>query len=88
MVHAHFFSSDFTKEALTSLCLQQVIEYRAHRLFQKQCFLFISMETTKDTKITEHHPIEQTLSYKTLFFNVDTTISSAFLPAMNKSLHL
>lgn len=35
MVHAHFFSSDFTKEALTSLYLQQVIEYRAHRLFQK-----------------------------------------------------
>ena len=31
--------------------------------------------------------IQQILSYKTLFFNIVTTISSAFLPVMNKSLH-
>ena len=31
--------------------------------------------------------MERILSYKTLFFNVVTTISYAFLPAMNKSLH-
>ena len=30
---------------------------------------------------------EQILSYKILFFNIVTTISSAFSPAMNKSLH-
>ena len=31
--------------------------------------------------------IEQILSYTTLFFNIITTISYAFLPVMNKSLH-
>ena len=31
--------------------------------------------------------IQQILSYKTLFFNIVTTISSAFLPVINKSLH-
>jgi len=30
---------------------------------------------------------EHILSYETLFFNIVTTISYAFLPAMNKSLH-
>ena len=32
--------------------------------------------------------IEHILSYETLFFNIVTTISYAFLPAMNKSLHV
>jgi len=31
--------------------------------------------------------IEQTFSYKALFFNIVTTISYAFSPVMNKSLH-
>jgi len=31
--------------------------------------------------------IEQILGYKILFFNIITTISYAFSPAMNKSLH-
>jgi len=34
-----------------------------------------------------HYLIEQILSYKKLFFNTVTAISSAFLPAMNKTLH-
>ena len=44
------------------------------------------MEATTDTK-NIHDLIEQILHYKTLFFNTVTTISYAFLPAMNKSLH-
>jgi len=31
--------------------------------------------------------IEQFVSYKTLFFNITTTISYSFWPTMNKSLH-
>ena len=31
--------------------------------------------------------IEQIISHKTLFLNIVTTISYAFLPVMNKSLH-
>jgi len=31
--------------------------------------------------------MEQILSYKALFFHIATTMSYAFLPAMNKSLH-
>jgi len=31
--------------------------------------------------------IEQIISYKTLFLNIVTIISYAFLPALNKSLH-
>ena len=34
-----------------------------------------------------HYVIGQILSYKTLFFNVVTTVSSGFLPAVNKSLY-
>jgi len=34
-----------------------------------------------------HYMIEQIFSYKTLFFNTVTTISYAFSPAVNKSLH-
>jgi len=33
-----------------------------------------------------HCLIEQIFSYKTLFFNVDTTIPYVFSPAMNESL--
>jgi len=35
----------------------------------------------------EHYLIEQSLSYKMLFFSIATTTSYAFLPAVNKSLH-
>ena len=35
----------------------------------------------------QHCLMEQIFSYKTLFFSIVTTISSAFLPAMNKSPH-
>jgi len=31
--------------------------------------------------------MEQILRYKMLFFNISITISYAFLPAVNKSLH-
>jgi len=44
------------------------------------------MENTTDARSTRT-PLEQILSYKTLFFNIVTTINYAFLPAMNKSLH-
>ena len=45
------------------------------------------METTTDTKSTITLLIEKILSYKTLFFNIVTTIGYALSPAMNKSLH-
>ena len=50
------------------------------------------METTTDTQSTIMLLLleiltEKTLRYKTLFFNVVTTISYAFLPLVNKSLH-
>lgn len=32
--------------------------------------------------------IEHKLSYKTAFFNIVTTVSYLFLPAMNKNLHV
>ena len=35
----------------------------------------------------EHNLLEQIVSYKTLFFDVVTTIGYALSPAMNKSLH-
>jgi len=38
-------------------------------------------------KALEHHLIQQVLSYKTLFANIVTTISCAFLPAVKKCLH-
>ena len=34
-----------------------------------------------------HHLIEQILYYKTLFFSIVATVSYAFSPVMNKSLH-
>ena len=46
------------------------------------------METTIDTKCTIAQFDRQILSYKTLFFNTVITISCAFSPAMNKSLHV
>ena len=46
----------------------------------------ISMETTTDTK-SKITLFEHTVSYKTLFFNIITTITYAFLPALNKNLH-
>ena len=48
------------------------------------------MKTTIDKnykKAQEYYLIGQIFSYKTLFFNTITTISYAFLPAMNKGLH-
>ena len=47
----------------------------------------ISMEITTHTNSKKHYLIEQILSYKTLFFDVVTTIGYALSPAMNKSLH-
>ena len=44
------------------------------------------METTIDTKSTVTLFDEQMLSYKTLFFDIVTTIGYALSPAMNKSL--
>ena len=44
------------------------------------------METTTDTKNT-NCLIEQILSYKTLFFNIVTTIRYTFSQSMDKSLH-
>jgi len=44
------------------------------------------MESTTDTKSAIALLIEEILSYQTLFFSILTTISYAFLPAMNKSL--
>ena len=38
-------------------------------------------------RVQWHYLIELILSYKTLFFNIFTTISYAFLSAMNKSPH-
>jgi hypothetical protein len=35
----------------------------------------------------KHYLIEQILSYKTLFFDLVTTIGYALSPAMNKRLH-
>ena len=54
-------------------------------LLQKYCLIVISMETTADTKntITLFHRAISQLQ----FFNIVTTVSYAFLPAMNKSLH-
>jgi len=45
------------------------------------------METTIDTKVTIALLIEQILSYKTLFFDVVTTIGYALSLTMNKNLH-
>jgi len=45
------------------------------------------MGTTTDKKSTITRFDKENLSYKTLFFNIATTISSAFSPTMNKSLH-
>ena len=44
------------------------------------------METVTGTK-SKKTLIEQMLSYKMLFFNIATTISCAFSPAMNENLH-
>jgi len=38
-------------------------------------------------KAQRFYLIEEILSYKTLFYNIVTTTSYAFLPAMNKNLH-
>ena len=45
------------------------------------------METTLIQRAQLHCLIELILSYKTLFFNIVTTISYAFLLTMSKSLH-
>jgi len=45
------------------------------------------MELQQIQRAQWHYLIEHILSYKMLFFNVVTTISSAFLPVMNKSLY-
>ena len=46
----------------------------------------MSVETTADTKNTITN--ERILSYRTLYFNVVITISSAFSPVMKKSLRV
>jgi len=59
---------------------------KVSRLLGKQCVLFISMETTTETKNTIKL-MEQILSYETLFFIIIIAISCAFSLVMNKSLH-
>lgn len=50
--------------------------------------LFISTESASDKKSSITYLMEQTLSYKTFFFNVVTvTINYVFSPLMNNSLH-
>ena len=55
------------------------------RSLWKQCFLFISMKPTTNTRAQWRYLKEQILSYKTLFFIFFTTISYAFSPAMNRA---
>lgn len=58
-----------------------------YRSLGKQCFLFISVETTRDTKSTIT-VFDRTNSHlKTLFLNIIIMTSYAFLLAMNKNLH-
>ena len=49
--------------------------------------IFFPWELQKIQRAQQHYWIKHILSYETLFFGMVTTISSAFLPAMNKSLH-
>jgi len=51
----------------------------------KSSYLF-SWKVQQIQRTCLQYLIEQILSYKTLFFNVVTTISNAFLPVINKSL--
>jgi len=53
------------------------------RLLQKECLLFISMETAKSTTMLW----ATILSQKTLYFDIVTTISYTFSTAMNRNLH-
>lgn len=55
------------------------------RLLQKQWLLFSSMITATESTMTILD--RKILSYETSFFNMVTTISYAFLPSVNKSLH-
>ena len=48
---------------------------------------FFSWKIQQILKEQCHNSIEQILCYKTLFFNIVTIISCAFLTAVNKSLH-
>ena len=52
-----------------------------------ECNAYYLLPWKLQQRAQEHYLIEQILSYKTLFFNTSTTISCAFSPAMNKSLH-
>jgi len=45
------------------------------------------MGATTGIKRTKYYLIQQILSYKTLYFTIVTTISYAFSPVTNKSLH-
>ena len=49
--------------------------------------IFKVFSNLSSSMILSYCLIEQILSYKTLFFSMITTVSYAFLPAMNKSLH-
>jgi len=55
-----------------------------------QCiYVGLSENNGSYSRYKEHNNslIQQVLSYKSLFFSIVTTISSAFPPAMNKSPH-
>lgn len=57
-----------------------------YRSLGKQCFLFISVETTRDTKSTIT-VFDRTNSHLKTFLNIIIMTSYAFLLAMNKNLH-
>ena len=59
---------------------------KIHTSLQKQCLLFpLKLQHIK--RAQRHYLIQQILSYTTLFFNIVITISYAFSPATNNSLH-
>ena len=49
--------------------------------------LSINSHGNYNTNVQQLYTAEQNLSYKTVFFNIVTTINYAFSSAMNKSLH-
>ena len=62
-----------------------LLKYVGHSKSNASCLFPWKLQQMQRTQ--EHYLIEQILSYKTLFFSIVTTISYAFLPAMNKILH-
>ena len=65
--------------------LKKLEDFMYIRHSESNASLFISMGTTTDTKSTIRLS-EQILIYK-MFFNTVSTMSYAFSPAVNKSLH-